>query len=99
MTTINVDGQNSSFNHLELWGETDSGDMAYMRYRSGVLEIRLSDSWSDEEANINFISADEAHTVFTRELDEGQYSELKQRYDDWDDVLDGEPYSVTPARF
>lgn len=99
MTVINVNGERSSFNHLEIWGQTDSGNCAYIRYRTGKLEIRLADDWSSEH-KANFIEESDAHTVFTRELDEElQYSELKRRYSNWDDFLSEEPYSISPAQF
>lgn len=99
MATFNIDGKNSSFNHIEMWSDTDSGGCAYIRYRSGTLEFRLAEEWSEEKTNMKYISEDDAHTVHKIHLDEGQYTELKQRYDDWDDVLSGEPYSISPARF
>lgn len=99
MATFNIDGKTTSISHVEMWSDTSSGGCAYIRYRAGTLEIRLADKWTEDKNNSKYISEDDAHTVHKVHIDEGSYSELKQRYDDWDDVLEGQPYSISPPQF
>lgn len=90
---IVIDGKSTSIHDAELWGHIDDKN-AYLRFRTGKLEIRIGDSWSNE-AN-TFISEDDAEIIYKKEYPKvGPKSELLQKFSSWEGVLEETPYEVS----
>lgn len=94
--SISIDGRRSSLNHTEMWGYSDSWNCVYIRFRSGKVELRFSNQWTE---SAEFISEDDAEITVTKTISGTNYSELKRLFDDWNGVLKDTGYSIDQPDF
>lgn len=90
MKVLNLSDKRVSINHAELWGTTDNGQRFYMRFRSGLLDVRTARTFDDPEEG--FISESSARSHYRRRYQKDHYQEVKRQYENWDDLLKDTPY-------
>lgn len=90
MTVLNMSDKRVSINHTELWGTTDRGQCFYMRFRSGLLDVRTAETFDDPEEG--FIAEDSARSQYRRRYQQEHYQEVKRQYQDWNELLEDTPY-------